>query len=363
MKRILVAPLDWGLGHATRCIPLIRELQRQDCDIVIGGSGDSLTLLQKEFPHIPRFSLPAYNPRYPVNGSMALAMMTQLPHFCQVILGEHRAVAKIINDEKIDIVISDNRFGCWSKRIPSVFITHQSNIMMPQRFGFLQNVVRKLNERLMNCFQFCWIPDFPDEASLAGELIAFGTIATDVRTEFIGWLSRFQNEAYNQSAKYNVIAVLSGPEPQRTLLERAIVPQLRTSGLKYVVVRGLPSAEPSENEDGIVNFLGARDLGEYIASSEIVIARSGYSTVMDLMALGSKAIFVPTPGQTEQEYLSAKLMSKGIAFAMSQDRFDLATAMKESKNYRGFERTEKNDLLTKAIHKLLQYHYDFRNVG
>ncbi|HET9487858.1 MAG TPA: hypothetical protein VFO54_10500, partial [Chryseosolibacter sp.] len=207
MKRVLVAPLDWGLGHASRCIPVVRELQRQGCEVLIGGSGDSLELLRKEFPQITTFILPGYHPRYPGSGSMVWTMAAQLPRFMRVISAEHECVKKIIAGEKVDLVISDNRYGCSSPGTPSVFITHQSNIMMPDRFGWLRPLVRILNERMINRFDRCWLPDLPGEQSLAGDLISFGPSRVRIQKEFIGWLSHFETRKESVK-KYDVVAVL-----------------------------------------------------------------------------------------------------------------------------------------------------------
>ena len=351
MKRVLIAPLDWGLGHATRCIPIIRELQTQGCEVLVAGSGDSLTLLRTEFPGLVYFELPGYNPRYPLRGSMVMAMAAQLPRFVRVIASEHRAVEKIVNMHDIDLVISDNRYGCWSRLVPSVFITHQSNILMPKRFGFLGSLVRKASEHMINRFHLCWIPDFPEGNSLAGELISFGRMRVQTQIRYIGWLSRFVKRREQSVVKYDVLAILSGPEPQRSELERQLLPQLRLSNLRFRLVRGLPSAE-SINDRAVVNFLASEEMQEHIQSSATIIARSGYSTVMDLMALGKKAIFIPTPGQTEQEYLADKIKRKGIAYAMPQREFDLAFALVESKNYPGFNGPEKNTLLAEAVREL-----------
>lgn len=354
MKRVLLAPLDWGLGHATRCIPIIRELQAQGCEVLVAGSGDSLRLLRKEFPGIHYFEIPGYNPRYPLRGSMVMAMATQLPRFVRVILSEHRAVEKIVRLHRIDLVISDNRYGCWAQFVPSVFITHQSNILMPKRFGFLSALVRKSSEYLINRFHFCWIPDFPEGNSLAGELISFGKMRLRTQVRYIGWLSRFVKRGVESVVKYDVLAVMSGPEPQRSELERQLLPQLRSSNLRFRLVRGLPSAEfPNDGE--VVNFLASEEMQEHIESAALIIARSGYSTVMDLMALGKKAVFIPTPGQTEQEYLAELLKRGGIAYSMSQREFNLALALTESKNYAGFNGPEKNTLLAGAVRELTTF--------
>lgn len=352
MKRVLIAPLDWGLGHAARCVPVIRELKLQGCEVFIAGSGDSLVLLQREFPHLRAFGLPAYRPRYPRNGSMVWTMALQLPRFLKVISDEHRAVEGIIRQEKIDLLISDNRYGCWSSHIPAVFITHQSNIMMPRRFGWLQDLVRRLNEQMMRRFSVCWVPDFPDKHSLAGELMLSGMPDLKIQTRFIGWLSRFERRE-SRLRKYDVVAILSGPEPQRTSLENIVMPQLKNSANSYRVVRGLPSLRLSPADDHAVNFLDSKDLQTCIESADLIIARSGYSTVMDLHALGKKAVFVPTPGQTEQEYLARRLKEKGIAFSMAQDKFDLKEALLQSENYSGFEPLSPDSRLREAVRSIL----------
>lgn len=348
MKKALITPLDWGLGHATRCIPIIRELQRQGCTVVLAGSGDSLVLLKKEFPQLSAYSLPDYAPRYPERGSMVWAMCRQLPHFMKVISAEHRALKNILVEEKIDLIISDNRYGCWSRQVPGVFITHQSNILMPRRFGALQHIVRKVHDIMMDRFQMCWIPDVSGVHSLTGDLAGGQDERMKPQRKYIGWLSRF-DQRLNREKKFDVVAIFSGPEPQRTQLENKVVPQLENSRWRYRIVRGLPSRETTLRNNHAVNFLSAEALQECIESADLVIARSGYSTVMDMQALGKKVVFVPTPGQTEQEYLAQRLMEKGIAFSMPQDAFDLDTAVDQHRHFSGFTALTPNTALKDAV--------------
>lgn len=362
MKRVLVAPLDWGLGHATRCIPVIRELLAHQCEVYLAGSGDSLKLLQLEFPSLKSFSIPAYQPVYPTSRqSMVWKMALQLPKFLQVIREEHHAIEALIVHHKIDLIISDNRYGCWSTKAPSVFITHQSNIMMPKRFGWLASLVRKMNVRMMKKFSVCWVPDFPGEESLAGDLISFGSINQAVSIRYIGWLSRFTSARAVES-KYDLLCVFSGPEPQRSRVEEIVVNQLKGISLNVLIVRGLPGSPSGLNIDTqaeVINFLGAHDLQEAIRSSKIIVARSGFSTVMDLARLGANAIFIPTPGQTEQEYLAKRLMERKIAYSSPQEEFDLAVALRESKNYSGFPLFNANDsFLKKAMDEVLMLNFD-----
>jgi uncharacterized protein (TIGR00661 family) len=372
MKRVLVAPLDWGLGHASRCIPVIRLLLDKGTEVRLAGSGSALALLRAEFPQLKAYTLPAYDPRYPRKGSMVFAMARQLPHFITTIRQEHRVLETLVREHNIELVISDNRYGCWSNAVPCIFITHQSNILMPQRFGWLASLVRWANLRMMRRFTRCWIPDAPGESSLAGSLITFGGGHQGIAVEHIGAVSRFVPAGKVVEKKYDVVAVCSGPEPQRSVLERLLLKELKGSGLRFVIVRGVLEGqrgsgderqgrgEGQHNDEGekngkVIDFLGASELQEYLEQAEIVIARSGYSTVMDMAALGRKAIFIPTPGQTEQEYLAARLKEQGVAFSMPQHVFSLAAALSASEHYSGFAGGGMHHaLLQQALDKALQ---------
>jgi uncharacterized protein (TIGR00661 family) len=353
-KRVLITPLDWGLGHATRCVPVVREVILQGAEVLIAGSGDSLALLRKEFPLITCLEIPGYRPVYSSKGSMVSAMAFQLPRFIKVIRAEHNAIGSIIKGERIDVLISDNRYGCWSSAVPSFLITHQTNILMPGGFGWLQYIVRRASRQMMKNFDACWIPDFPsDDDSLTGALTTFGDYDAVVPREYIGALSRFQARGHRDK-KYDVVAICSGPEPQRSILESLLRRELENSSLHFLVVRGLPSVAGLQNDERIVDFLTAATLQECLEGADLVIARSGYSTVMDLQALGKNAVFIPTPGQTEQEYLASRLLKKGIAFHMKQDEFNLKEAIEQSKTFSGFKPMPRNRYLSEAIAKVLR---------
>ena len=351
---MLITPLDWGLGHATRCIPIIDELLNRDCNVLIGGCGDSLALLKIEFPQLTFISLPAYHPVYPLTGSMVWNMLKQLPKFLSAIKKEHAAIEQIVKSSKIDVIISDNRYGCWSAAVPSVFITHQTNVLLPKRIKWLTRLVRKVNLTLIRRFSVCWIPDFPDGRSLSGKLTSLGNKSHSIRVRYIGSLSRFTQRP-TKGILYDVLCILSGPEPQRTEFEKIAVDGLVRSGLRHYIVRGVVSEQnnPSTTFSG-TNFLNGSDLQAIIDQSDYVLARSGYSTIMDLAKLGKKAIFVPTPGQTEQEYLAARLRTKAIAFSVAQRDFDMMTAWNSAQSYTGFNQFPGDvHLLTEAIHEIV----------
>jgi UDP-N-acetylglucosamine transferase subunit ALG13 len=363
MKRILIAPLDWGLGHATRCIPIIRYLLEKGVEVVIGADGRPLALLKKEFPSCEFVQISGYDISYPTNGSMVFKVAVQIPKILAGIKREHELLKKIIEEKRIDAVISDNRFGLWTNEIPCVFITHQVMIKAP--FG--EKWMHQLNKKYISKYTECWIPDTKD-GGLSGDLAHKFPLPKNAK--FIGVISRFGNRPFDlaQGDKgcREVLVILSGPEPQRTVLEKKILRQIenipspdhsvRTPPLKgeltVLIVQGITEKNERRNISGtveIVSHLTSEELQKEIISSEIVLSRPGYSTIMDLAVLGKKAIFIPTPGQTEQEYLAKYFMKNGIAYSDTQKGFDLDKALMESKKYSGFTKKYFGDEFKKVV--------------
>ncbi len=349
-KKVLVCPLDWGLGHATRCVPIVWALKKRGAEVWIASSGNALHFLRQEFPSLPFFELPAYNPQYSATTSMPLKLMSQLLKFMRVVKKEHEQIEKIVKDYKIDIVISDNRYGSWSSNVKSIFITHQANLLMPSGFGWLGLPINFIGYQYIKKFQEVWVPDEP-----GNRLTAPFVSNWKLKQKCIGWLSRFQKKE-GTAIRYEIIALVSGPEPQRTIFENIVSKQIKASGLKSLLVEGKPLA-PFHKQEGcleIVNHLSTHELEEAILASNTVISRSGYSTIMDLIALGKKAFFIPTPGQTEQDYLARELNKMKVTGSSRQDKFDLADALLQSPNYRGFsDWIGSPDLLNDTIDELL----------
>ena len=338
MKKILVAPLNWGLGHATRCIPIIRELQRQGTKVLIASDGRALDLLRHEFPILTCLSLPGYNIAYR-SKSLIWNVATKVPHLLHAIRVENRLIQQFVKQHQLDGIISDNRLGCHSAKIPCVYLTHQIDLIVPNLM--LQKMARQLNYRFIRKYNECWVCDVESEPNLSGSL-SHGTPIEDLK--FIGALSRLEScqdlsrIRFGTEKRYNVIAVLSGPEPQRTRLEKLILEQARQLSQRFLIVQGKPEVNehstPTDNIE-IASFLDSRALNEAILASDIWLGRSGYSSLMDLAKLGKRAIFIPTPGQTEQEYLADRLHKQGSYFSQRQEDFDLKQALVECEKLPG----------------------------
>lgn len=329
-KRILIAPLDWGLGHATRCIPLIRHILALGHVPVIAADGRPLALLRDEFPAGEFIPFKGYEISYPEGQGMVWKMGVAAPRILRRIAEEHHELEEMIGRHRIDAVISDNRFGLYSKRVPCVYITHQVMIKAP----FLEGFLHRLHRSYMDRYTEVWVPDH-SEHGLSGDLGHRYPMPQTGR--FIGPLSRFAGGT--TAPTQDLLVLISGPEPQRTRFERMVLEQLRSFNGSAMAVLGTPEIKDERQDERghrIVPHLPAGQLEQAIRGSRLIISRSGYSTIMDLSVLGKKAAFVPTPGQTEQEYLGRMFHQRGQHLLMPQRQFDLQKAWADSKDFTGF---------------------------
>ena len=335
-KRILVAPLDWGLGHASRCVAIIRQLQQHNFEVLVGSYGRSEQLLKEEFPTIQFIALDGIQIRYPKKISLSISIFFQIPKIVYSIFKEYKNLQKTIEEYKIEGVISDNRFGMWSSKIPSIFITHQLEIQSK----FLKNIIRKINFFFINKYTECWVPDFEDNY-LAGDLSENKIQKKNIK--YIGALSRFEREKTEK--KYDLCFAISGPEPQRTLFEEIIMEKMKDRIEKSIIILGKPEEKEIKTIANceIYPHLNSEKLNTVFLQSNLIFCRSGYSTIMDLYKVNKKAVFIPTPGQTEQEYLSRYFNEKKIFLSQNQNEFDLNNAIIESKKYSGFTKSEKGE--------------------
>jgi uncharacterized protein (TIGR00661 family) len=356
-KRVLIAPLDWGLGHATRCVPIIKAFLQHGFEVLLAGENAVAALLQKEFPALTILPLAGYNVQYAKNkNGFFWKMLAQIPRIKKVIKNENAWLQKIIDTDKIDIVVSDNRFGLHSKKAKTIFITHQ--LLIQTGNIFTDKIARYINYKYINKFDYCWVPDMEGENNLAAVLSHPKTLPK-TPVYYVGILSRVEKKRIDK--KTDVAVILSGPEPQRTIFENIVLQQIENTSLNIIVARGLPSTTEnivSKNKNvQIVNHLPSNEISVLILSAKVVVARSGYSTVMDIAILQQAAIFVPTPGQTEQVYLAKYLSDKKYCIATNQDEFDLQEALEKIACIK-LEKYPENDsgLLGAAIWSLKQPH-------
>jgi UDP:flavonoid glycosyltransferase YjiC (YdhE family) len=329
-KRILIAPLDWGLGHATRCIPLIRHILALGHVPVIAADGRPLALLRDEFPALEFISFKGYEISYPEGQGMVWKMGVAAPRIIRRIAEENKELQDMIDHYRLDGVISDNRFGLYSQKVPCAYITHQVMIKAP----FLEGYLHRLHKGYMERYTEVWVPDH-QENGLSGDLGHKYPLPTAGR--FIGPLSRFV--AVDTAPSRDILVMISGPEPQRTRFERMVLDQLERFEGTAMAVLGTPEVKGHRTDKRghtIVPHLPAAALEQAIRESRLIISRSGYSTIMDLSVLGKKAVFVPTPGQTEQEYLGRMFHQRGQLLLMPQRQFDLQKAWTDSKDFTGF---------------------------
>lgn len=340
--------------------------------MIIGADKNPLAFLKQEFPQLKTIVIPGYEVTYDEKGSF-FNLFRESVRFNNYIKKEHELIDDIITENSIEIIISDNRYGLWSKKVRSIIITHQLFPKVPIGSA----MVHKKIESLIANFDECWIPDIEGEENLSSDLAHLKQFNHPHR--FIGTLSRFPKQEpvtssvfeerknvlrSEQVKEFDVFAILSGPEPQRTIFEEMIIEQLQNSNLKAVVVRGLPNCTLSEAErrnllqcsinneiphqpfdsaqgdivrnDGnieVFNHLDTETFLAYFQKSKVVVCRSGYSSIMDLLTLNKKAILVPTSGQTEQEYLANYHSKKGNFYTQKQHEFNLEKGLKEAENY------------------------------
>jgi UDP:flavonoid glycosyltransferase YjiC (YdhE family) len=369
---VLIAPLDWGLGHATRCIPIIKELIQQGTRVIIAASGLQKNLLREEFPYLEFIEIPGYEIRYKRGFLLKWTLVIMIPAILKKIKKENEWLEGILKDCKIDAVISDNRYGLFHKKLYCVFITHQLYIESgwgSREFAggwsryvagavgrWVNDKILRWNYRLVRKFSVCWVPDLHGTPSLAGKL-SHPAILPPIPVKYIGVLSRFKKEE-KKIIHNSLLILISGPEPQRTEFENLFLVQLVGVSYHAVLVRGLPGSQHSipHIREGlkIYNHLPSEEMNELLNRSEYIIARSGYSTIMDLVNKKRNAILVPTPGQTEQEYLGRYMHERKWMFSVPQRKFNIENVLSEFKKADLVTPEMPNSLLSNTIREFLE---------
>lgn len=333
-KRILIAPLNWGLGHATRCIPIIKALEENGFTPIIASDGIALKMLRKEFPKLQTLELPSYQIEYAKNGAFfKWKLIVNSPKMILAILREKKIIKKWITQFDLSGIISDNRLGVHSKKVPSVFITHQLNVLT----GDTTWITSKMHQKIIRKYAECWVPDTAvlGAHNLSGKLGHLDS--TSLNIKYIGPLSRFQKKVVPE--KYQLMVLLSGPEPQRSILEELLKIEVLSFDGKVVFIKGkIETEQKTEIFRNITyyNYMTSDELELTLNESKMVLCRSGYTTIMDLAQLGKKAFFIPTPGQYEQEYLAKKFKKEGVVPFSKQKKFKIEK-LQEVDFYKGLQ--------------------------
>jgi UDP-N-acetylglucosamine transferase subunit ALG13 len=325
-KNILICPLEWGLGHAARMIPIAKKLREMNYNVIIASGDDHLALFRNELSGLSYINFGGFKPGYSRYLPQYLHLLFKIPELIYYIISDHHKLKKIIADYRIDIVISDNRFGLWNKNVTSVYVTHMPLIPLPKPLKFLEPVGVYLHRKIIEKYNFCLIPDLPGDINLTGRLSHGIKLPGNVR--FVGILSRFNDTelASRDPLKltHNTV-ILSGPEPQREILKQKLIHILKDKYPTTIMLEGKPAQRGEIEKIGNIafyNHLPASRMRGIIEDSEIIISRSGYTTIMELISLKCTALIIPTPGQTEQEYLAEYLSQKGWFTTISQNEIN-----------------------------------------
>jgi UDP:flavonoid glycosyltransferase YjiC (YdhE family) len=364
-KTVLVCPLNWGLGHATRCVPVIREFVAKGAKVVVAADDAPLAFLKKELENEDiRFTVfPWRAVEYQKRGSFFFKLFLQSPNILYSIWKEHKYLKKVIADTAAEIVISDNRFGLWSKKITSVFITHQVFIKAPRYFKWTEPILYFLNRLFLSKYNQCWVPDLEGEPNLSG---ALSHKKPKEYLTYVGLLSRFSgmeklegdNPLPKNFPKDFILVMLSGPEPQRGILEAKLSEEFENIKDAVVFLRGKANSNTENHKENHIWFdhLPTSKMLYLIKNSRIIVCRSGYSTLMDLSFFNKKALLIPTPGQTEQEYLAKLYQQNNWNISVSYNNIDLKTQLELAEKTSGIPNLKpKENFLEKAIQSLLNH--------
>ncbi|HLO39131.1 MAG TPA: glycosyltransferase, partial [Lacibacter sp.] len=309
---------------------------------VLAADGAVAALISNEFPEMEIKILKGYGISYSKNASLIGSMLQQLPGILQSIKAEQQWLSDLLKKESFDLIISDNRPGFYSKQVPSVYITHQL-LIHSGKGKWMNRLLQKLHSRYMKEFTEVWVPDMEGENNLAGELSH--PSRPIIQPVYFGLLSRMQTTT--GETRYDLMILLSGPEPQRTILEEKLITQLSLFKGTVLLVRGLPKTTSSSLQLPkhiiVHNHLAAKELQQAICSSQLIICRSGYTTLMDLVRLNKKAVLIPTPGQPEQEYLAQYMQQKQLFPFVEQRNIDIQEATSIAANFTYTQAFSKKD--------------------
>jgi len=351
--RIMYAVCSWGYGHVTRSLPIIRRFIKEGHEVVCVATGQPRYMLEQELGHFDNqveiVDVKDYPLPYTQNpDAFFFKFLATSPTMLIRIQKENDWVAKDTARRKYDLIVSDNRYGIYNKRVPSFLMTHQLRMLAPGRVRFMEWGTEKFVSFFQDYFTKFIVPDF-EEDDLCGDLCHNLTQYKKGKIAYIGVISDFPYDPTMEKDLDGYISI-SGPEPQRTSYERTLRKQVGELKGKWIMSLGKKKA-PVERIGNVkvVPYLTTKDRAETLSRTDFVITRSGYTTLMDICMGGHKALLSPTPGQTEQEYLSAIHNKKGTWYSVDQDKIDLLEGIKKAKKFTGIKRGSTEKAVEKAM--------------
>ncbi len=351
------------MGHAARMIPVARKLLEMNNKVIIASGKEHLSLFRNELPGLSFIEFPGFKPGYSRFLPQYFYLVFKIPSLFYHIILEHHKIKKIIKEHDIDILISDNRFGLWSTKITSVYVTHMPLIPLPKAVQFMESIGVILHRQIIKRYSFCFIPDLPGDLNLSGRLSHGMKLPDNVR--YIGILSRIAGSEQSPDEihinfQHNTV-ILSGPEPQREILKQKLISVLKDQDPPTVIFEGKPGTSEATGRKGNIIFyshLPSSRMKEILSGSKYIIARSGYSTIMELLSVNCTALIVPTPGQTEQEYLAEYLSEKGWFHTIAQNKIKPGILLPPAKSVRHEKISiQSSILLTGALNEMLEKHH------
>jgi UDP-N-acetylglucosamine transferase subunit ALG13 len=339
-KKVLIAPLDWGLGHATRCIPVITAFIELGYHVTIATEGAHEIILREAFPGLTFLRLKGYQIRYSKKADgFTLIMVLQIPRILYNIFREFWWLYKTNRHQQFDLIVSDNRLGFFHFKTPSVFITHQLNLQTP--YGWSTRLLQSIQYSWFKLFYaMVWVPDMEGDQNLSG-ILGNPILKPSVPVWYMNCLSRLSTYASKQTIDtepaLSFLGIVSGPEPQRSIFQEVLWEegnQLQQPFKLIAGTAGQPNNHAVSAIGSIVPHLDGPDMVKAIENTKYIISRGGYTSLMELIPFNKSLILVPTPGQTEQEYLAKRWQEKGWAIAYDQSAFKLETALKEAANFK-----------------------------
>ena len=338
MAKVLISPLNWGLGHATRDIPIIRTLLDHGHEVTIAACGNARSVLEQEFPTCTSRDFPDYSVPFSANSLFLARFIVSFPQLLQGIACERRNLATMLAEEKYDLIISDNRLGVYSNEIPSLFISHQLHFHLPMAMWPLELAGIRLNSCLHEMYDRVIVPDNPPgPLSLGGKLSRAESDVTRDRAYYAGILTSTRVRDVPQDLDYLIL--VSGPEPQRTELEHLLLPRVKDLPGTVTVLLGSPQTSGTTRQSEqctIMSYASTEEKELLMNRARCIICRSGYTTMMELAELKKReALLIPTPGQPEQEYLADYYEKRGWFHTRNQHQLDLVRDVRDTVQYRG----------------------------